>query len=68
MRKTNWFLSVFITAFITLVIQSGLSKSGVINMSNIWADLGSWVIIFFVVFIGVEASFRMINKMRHRTE
>ncbi|MGY3218190.1 putative membrane protein [Bacillus sp. TE9122W] len=68
MRKTNWFLSVFITALISFVIQSGLSKFGVINMSNIWADLVSWIVIFFVVFIGVEASFRTINKMKHRTE
>ncbi|APT48084.1 hypothetical protein BSA145_20760 [Bacillus safensis] len=68
MKKTNWFLNVFITALISFIIQSGLSNLGVINMSNIWADLVSWIIIFFVVFIGVEASFRTINKMRHRTE
>ncbi|AOZ89317.1 hypothetical protein BK049_11835 [Bacillus xiamenensis] len=68
MRKTNWFLNVFITALISFVIQSGLSNLGVINMSNIWADLVSWTIIFFVVFIGVEASSRTINKMKHRTE
>ncbi|MFS0655099.1 hypothetical protein [Bacillus sp. 179-C3.3 HS] len=68
MKKTNWFLSVLITAFISFVIQSGLSNVGVINMSNIWADLVSWIVIFFVVFIGVEASLRTIHKMRHRTE
>ncbi|MEK4688169.1 hypothetical protein NSQ76_20775 [Bacillus sp. FSL M8-0256] len=68
MKKTNWFLTVFITALISFVIQSGLSNFGVINMSNIWADLVSWIVIFFIVFIGVEAAFRTINKMRHRTE
>ncbi|TKD54561.1 hypothetical protein FBF75_19370 [Bacillus sp. S2(2019)] len=68
MKKTNWFSTVFITALISFVIQSGLSNFGVINMSNVWADLFSWVVIFFVVFIGVEASFRTVHKMRHRTE
>ncbi|GIN07127.1 hypothetical protein J1TS1_12720 [Shouchella clausii] len=68
MKKTNWFLSVFITALVTFVIQTGLSNFGVINMSNVWTDLISWVVIFFVVFICVEASFRISHKMRHRTE
>ncbi|PAE84999.1 hypothetical protein CHH77_02470 [Shouchella clausii] len=68
MKKTNWFLSVFITALVTFVIQTGLSNFGVINMSNVWTDLISWVVIFFVVFIFVEASFRISHKMRHRTE
>ncbi|WP_111289738.1 hypothetical protein [Bacillus safensis] len=68
MKKTNWFLTVFIIALISFVIQSGLSNFGVISMSNVWVDLFSWIVIFFVVFIGVEASFRTINKMRHRTE
>jgi uncharacterized membrane protein len=68
MKKTNWFLSVFITALISFVIQSGLNNFGVINMSNIWADLISWVVIFFVVFICVEAAVRTTYKLRHRTE
>lgn len=56
---------MFITALISFVIQSGLSKFDVINTSNLWLDLVSWIVIFFVVFIGVETSFRTINKMKH---
>ncbi|GIN60110.1 hypothetical protein J27TS8_01030 [Robertmurraya siralis] len=67
MKKTNWVLSVFITALISFVIQSGLNNFGVINISNIWTDLISWVFIFFVVFIGVEATFK-ITTMKHQTK
>ncbi|MDR4250365.1 hypothetical protein C6Y01_12005 [Bacillus sp. NMCC46] len=68
MKKTNWFLYVFITALISFVIQAFLNSVGVINMDNIWVDLISWIGIFFVVFIAVELSFNTIHKMKHRTE
>ncbi|MBU8855290.1 hypothetical protein [Bacillus safensis] len=68
MKNTNWLLTVFITALISFGIQSGLNNFGVINISNVWADLFSWIVIFSVVFISVEVALRTISKMRHQTE
>ncbi|WP_338444401.1 hypothetical protein V5F86_09360 [Bacillus spizizenii] len=59
-----WFVYVFIATLVSMLIQSGLDKAGMLNVNNIWADFISWIIIFFVVYILVDLAGRFLLRSK----
>ncbi|MGQ5113136.1 hypothetical protein M1D69_11705 [Bacillus sp. PK3-037] len=59
-----WFVYVFIATLVSMLIQSGLDKAGMLNLNNIWADFISWIIIFFVVYILVDLAGRFLLRSK----
>ncbi|OMI24528.1 hypothetical protein BTA31_22130 [Bacillus haynesii] len=55
----EWFLYVFIATLISMFIQSGLDKIGLLNLNNMWTDL-SWLVIFFVVYVLIDLAGRAL--------
>lgn len=59
-----WFVYVFIATLVSMLIQSGLDKAGMLNLNNIWADFISWIIIFFVVYILIDLAGRFLLRSK----
>ncbi|MED1739090.1 hypothetical protein P4U97_06195 [Bacillus swezeyi] len=56
----EWFLYVFIATLISMFIQTGLDKVGLLNLNNMWADFISWLVIFFVVYVLIDLAGRAL--------
>ncbi|MCC9090727.1 hypothetical protein [Bacillus pumilus] len=64
MKKSKWFLHVFLTALITMWIQAGLDQANIIHVTNVWVDASSWIIIFFVIYALVEWTAHVLSKRK----
>ncbi|ANT55793.1 hypothetical protein VL05_00545 [Bacillus stratosphericus] len=64
----KWFLQVFLTASITMWIQTGLDQANIIHINNVWIDVSSWILIFFVIYALFEWAAHVLakRKIAHR--
>ncbi|WLF30911.1 hypothetical protein [Bacillus altitudinis] len=64
----KWFLQVFLTALITMWIQTGLDQANIIQINNVWVDVSSWILIFFVIYAFFEWTAHVLakRKIAHR--
>jgi len=64
----KWFLQVFLTALITMWIQTGLDQANIIQINNVWVDVSSWILIFFVIYALFEWTAHVLakRKIAHR--
>ncbi|MEC1583333.1 hypothetical protein NYE57_18050 [Bacillus sp. FSL L8-0222] len=60
----TWFVYVFIATLVSMLIQSGLDKVGLLNLNNIWADFISWIVIFFVVYVLIDLAGRTLVRSK----
>ncbi|MGG2943168.1 hypothetical protein ABEO51_08600 [Bacillus safensis] len=60
----KWFLQVFLTALITMWIQAGLDQANIIQITNIWVDASSWILIFFVIYAIFEWTAHVLAKQK----
>ncbi|KML13831.1 hypothetical protein VL07_00205 [Bacillus safensis] len=60
----KWFLQVFLTALITMWIQTGLDQANIIHITNIWVDVSSWILIFFVIYALFEWTAQVLAKRK----
>ncbi|KEP26889.1 hypothetical protein [Bacillus zhangzhouensis] len=64
MKKSKWLLHVFLTALITMWIQAGLDQVNIIQITNIWVDASSWIIIFFVIYALLDWTAHVLAKRK----
>ncbi|MDR0126048.1 hypothetical protein [Bacillus zhangzhouensis] len=64
MKKSKWLLHVFLTALITMWIQAGLDQANIIQITNIWVDASSWIIIFFVIYALLDWTAHVLSKRK----
>ncbi|KRE14080.1 hypothetical protein ASE42_13715 [Bacillus sp. Root920] len=64
MKTSKWFLQVFLTALITMWIQAGLDQANVIQITNVWVDVSSWILIFFVIYALFEWTAHILAKRK----
>lgn len=55
---------MFLTALITMWIQAGLDQVNVIHLSNVWVDVSSWILIFFVIYALFEWKAHILVKRK----
>ncbi|MEH7803042.1 MULTISPECIES: hypothetical protein [Bacillus] len=60
----KWFLQVFLTALITMWIQAGLDQVNIIYITNVWVDVSSWILIFFVIYALFEWTAHVLAKRK----
>ncbi|PRO40193.1 hypothetical protein [Bacillus sp. LLTC93] len=64
MKKSKWLLHVFLTSLITMWIQAGLDQVNIIQITNIWVDASSWIIIFFVIYALLDWTAHVLAKRK----
>ncbi|OLP63084.1 hypothetical protein BACPU_34840 [Bacillus pumilus] len=64
MKKSKWFLQVFFTVLITMWIQAGLDQANIIHLTNVWVDVTSWIIIFFIIYTLFEWTSYILSKRK----
>ncbi|GLF84635.1 MULTISPECIES: hypothetical protein [Bacillus] len=64
MKTLKWFLKVFLTALITMWIQAGLDQANIIQITNVWVDVSSWILIFFVIYALFEWTSHVLAKRK----
>ncbi|USD79834.1 hypothetical protein M5E03_03775 [Bacillus safensis] len=57
-------LKVFLTALITMWIQAGLDQANIIQITNVWVDVSSWILIFFVIYALFEWTAHVLTKRK----
>ncbi|MBG9817781.1 hypothetical protein ABE58_12095 [Bacillus safensis] len=58
------FLQVFLTALITMWIQTGLDQVNIIQITNVWVDASSWILIFFIIYAIFEWTAHVLKKRK----
>ncbi|AOZ88040.1 hypothetical protein BK049_04590 [Bacillus xiamenensis] len=64
MKKSKWFLQIYLTTLITMWIQDRLDQANIIDITNVWADASSWAIIFLVTFALLEWIAHVLSKRK----
>ncbi|MCM2990322.1 hypothetical protein [Bacillus safensis] len=64
MKTSKWFLQVFLTALITMWIQTGLDQANMIHINNVWIDASSWILIFFVIYALFDLTAHVLAKRK----
>ncbi|PRS66734.1 MULTISPECIES: hypothetical protein [Bacillus] len=64
MKTSTRFLQVFLTALITMWVQTGLDQANIIHITNVWVDASSWILIFFVIYALFEWAAHVLAKQK----
>ncbi|UYO36188.1 hypothetical protein NF868_03000 [Bacillus zhangzhouensis] len=64
MKTSTRFLQVFLTVLITMWIQTGLDQANIIHITNVWVDVSSWILIFFVIYALFEWTAHVLIKRK----